>query len=111
MERPLETVATHRHHFCAHGNTNVDTPRGNLVCDILSGFETGGTESVDGRSGSGIGEASGECGGADSVRGLAIRNLQRDSLVFIQGPGSMGSGKVKAYIAAANILHELGIQP
>jgi hypothetical protein len=75
VERSFETVACSGHHFCAQGNTDVDAAIGNLVRDILGGFETGGAEAVYGGGSGGVGEASCKSSGANEVCGPSIVDL------------------------------------
>lgn len=76
MEWLLETVAANGHHFCAHGNTDVDAAGCNLVGNILCGLETRGAETIDGGGGGSVGETGSESCGTELVGGFAIGDLQ-----------------------------------
>jgi hypothetical protein len=41
MEGFLETVTANGHHFCTHGNADLNAARCNLVRNVLCGLETG----------------------------------------------------------------------
>ena len=75
MERLSQAVAARGHEFRAHSEPAFDAAGGDLVGDVLYGFQAGGAEPVDGGGGGGGGEASGEGGGADEVGGFGVVDL------------------------------------
>lgn len=66
-EGPGQAVAASRHGFGADGDADFDGAAGDLVGDVLDGFEAGGAEAVYGGAGGGDGEAGGEESGAAVV--------------------------------------------
>lgn len=77
MEGLVESVTTLGHGFGTDSDTDVNRAFGNLVGDVLHGFEARGTESVDAVGTGGMGEASSEHGSSDDVGGFAIGNLSK----------------------------------
>ena len=75
MEGLVEAVAARGHGFGADGEPDVDAAAGDLVGDVLHGFEARGAEAVHRGGRGGVGEAGGEGGGADGVGGFAVVDL------------------------------------
>lgn len=71
-ERPFEPVAACCHALSTHGETDLDAADGDLVGNVLYGLESRGAEAVQRRAGCGVGETSGEHGGADIVGSFGI---------------------------------------
>jgi hypothetical protein len=76
VEWLLETVTANGHHFCTHGNTDVDVAGCNLVGNILCGLETRGAETIDGGGCGSVRETGSESCGTEFVGGFAIGDLQ-----------------------------------
>ncbi len=76
VEGLLETVAANGHHLCAHGNTDIDIARCNLIRNVLCSLQSGGAESIYGGGGGCIWEAGSKSCRADFICGFAIGDLE-----------------------------------
>lgn len=70
-----EGVTAGGHGLSAKGDTDLDGARGDLIGDVLNGFEAGGAEAVYAGAGGSDGEASGEEGGAAVVGCFGVGDL------------------------------------
>jgi hypothetical protein len=98
MEGFFETVTANGHHFCTHGNADLNAARRNLIRNVLCGLETGWAKSIYGGCGSGIWEASCQGSGSELVCRFSIGDLQVE--VLADEVAELGG----AYIATADIL-------
>lgn len=79
------------------------------MSDVGDGLEARGTETVQARAGCCVGEAGGQCRGAQLVGGLAVGNLMTSALAVYFFLGDIVTGFRGPHISKADILHETGV--
>jgi hypothetical protein len=82
-----------------------------LVRNVLCSLETGGAESVNGGRSGCIWEASCEGGSSKLVRSFAIGDLYRKALAYERGRPGEERVRARAYVATADILDKLRVDP